>query len=452
MAQIVQENNLGQLLGQGIGTGLSQGIQNLATQKLERMNRKRVYEEKVQGLKALRIPDAEQLAHLDDKSLQALIKAKIEEPSNQAFASSLSSLLENEQPSVNQPQNRPQSNAQSISDESFTPEVVEQLGSFLKSPEALQQFSPEQLKQVEQRLQGFSNPSAAQLQSTQQEPLIKAGLNQKQALDLTKLAIDQRKTASKEKVEEKKLSSKEKSEAFKETKEFRKEIFDAAKSARQDLHDLDRLEELNKDGKLDTPGYIEFLNRSGLSIPALMNPESQEFQKIQQGFLRQAKNYLGSRISNFELEQFLKTIPSLSQSNEGRQRVIANLKRFSRVALEYNNTLKEVIDENKGIPPLDLSQKVDDRIEKKLDKISEKFKEDLNKPVPKEQSALVTATQAALGSAAGNVGKLAKGAAGAYTGYKVGQTLGNIAGPGGGVLGGLAGGAIGGLGGLSGLL
>lgn len=213
-----------------------------------------------------------------------------------------------------------------------------------------------------------------------------------------------------------KIEQKQQSEAFKETKKEREEIIHKAQTARQNLQDLNRMDELEKEGKLDTPGYVEFLKRVGMDIPALMEPGSEEFQKIAQTFMRDAKTYLGSRISNFELEQFLKTIPSLSQSPEGRKRVIANLKRFNRVSLEYNKTRKEIMEENKGVPPLDLLEKIDDRIEGKLDAISEQFRRDLSRPVPKGQNKFITSLQAGAGSVVGFPGKLVKGVVSKFVG------------------------------------
>lgn len=227
-------------------------------------------------------------------------------------------------------------------------------------------------------------------------------------------------------------TKKEIADQYKATKEIRHEIVEKAKSARQDLKDLERLEELEKEGKLDTPGYVEFLNRAGLDIPALSNPGSEEFKKIESNFLRNAKQYFGGRISNYEVEQFLKTIPSLSQSPEGRKRVIANLKYVSRAALEHNNALKEVVAENRGIPPYDLEERVDEKVEKRMDSIYKKFKEDLAKPVPKGQNKFITALQAGAGSAL-------KPLAGAVLGGISGSKLGPIGAVGGAALGGLAG-------------
>ena len=190
--------------------------------------------------------------------------------------------------------------------------------------------------------------------------------------------------------------------SYKETKEERLNAVHKAQSAKEDLRSLERFEELEKEGNLDTPGYLEFLNRSGLDISALKNPSSQEFEKLQSNFLKNAKEYFGGRISNYEIEQFLKTIPTLSQSPEGRKRVITNLKYIARGQLLHYDAMKEVIKENKGIPPLDLVEKTYDKTEKKMEGLSDKFREELKKPVPKGQNKLITALQSAVGSIAGS--------------------------------------------------
>ena len=226
-------------------------------------------------------------------------------------------------------------------------------------------------------------------------------------------------------------SSKEVANRFKETKEITDRILADKRASRSELQDLDRIEELSSSGKLDTPGYVEFLNRSGFDIPALMNPESEEFQKIQQGFLKGAKQYFGGRISNYEVEQFLKTIPSLSQSPEGRQRVIAGLKKIARGKSEYFDAYQEVIKKHKGVPPYDLDYQIEQVAEKRLDKISDQFRKDLNKPVPKGQNKLITALQAGLGS---SVKPLAKTALGATAGGLIGGPVGAGIGAGGAAL------------------
>jgi len=290
----------------------------------------------------------------------------------------------------------------------LAPEMAHALSS---QPDAIQ-------KEILSRLEGVSlggqqNPLEA-LKSLGQptEPQIQSQIQQQPSNLILGPGKQERmhreRLAQQRELSEKKMEAQEKREAFKLTKDERKQIFQEGKAARDDLHELDRLEELEKEG-VDTPGYVEFLKRSGLDIPALMNPSSEEFQKVAQTFMRNAKNYLGSRISNFELEQFLKTIPSLSQSPEGRKRVIADLKYMARVKLEHMKALKKILKRNKNIPPLDLLEQIDDLVGNKMDKIAKKFKDDLAKPVPEGQNQLITASQALLGSVIGAPGKLLGG-------------------------------------------
>lgn len=280
----------------------------------------------------------------------------------------------------------------------------------------------ELLSQLQGR-QGQANPIIQQLQQPQQQPVEQQQMAPQQ--EEVQISTQSKKPYKSsliggldraERRHKETLGQEEEAAKFKYSKDDIREIIKDKEAAKSALIDLNRFQELEDTGKLDTPGYVEFLNRSGLDIPALMNPESQEFQKIANNFVKDAKNYFGGRVSNFEVEQFLKTIPSLSQSPEGRKRVIANLKYLNQAKVEYYNGLREVLDENRGIPPYDLLLKVSDKIEKKQDALSKKFRQDLARPVPKAQNRLVTALQASVGSAIGLPGKLVSKAGGALAG------------------------------------
>lgn len=299
-------------------------------------------------------------------------------------------------------------------------------------PQAAQHVQPEQAQQngVQNLSQLLTNPNQQSL--NQVSPLIAQALgktpiqpaaqpvqtglpqasatNQENPVSDIFTSPEEKRKRRQEEREERKLAQKEISDRFKNTKEVRKEIFDKTRTAKTKLRDLERFEEL--EGYIDTPGYVEFLKRAGLDIPALMNPESQEFEKIAQGFLRDAKNVFGGRISNYEVEQFLKTIPSLSQSPEGRKRVIAGLKQLARGDLAYNEALREIMKENNNVPPDDLLEQIGDRIDDKLDKIAELFKKDLAKPVPEGQNRFITALQAGAGSVVGLPGSIIKAVGG----------------------------------------
>lgn len=255
-------------------------------------------------------------------------------------------------------------------------------------------------------------------------------------------------------LKEKQIDQQEIRNAYKDTAPYRTKVLEEKSAAQNVLDDLDRMKELETgDAQLDTPGYVEFLERSGFDIPALMKPDSEEFQKLRQTQLRDAKQYFGGRVSNFEMEQFLKSIPSLNQSPEGRKRVIANMERINKLKVKTADIMRKIIKDNKGVPPLDLSEKVEERMGPEREKIAEQFKKDLKREVPKGQSTYATAIQALLGNIAGGLGSgIGKAFSGAAKGAALGGSYGALGGPGGAFGGALTGAGLGALGGLGGLL
>lgn len=363
--QILNELGQGEQLGQMLRTGL----QGLAQSKLQQMQQQKTASSLGSLLGGLSADQARSLSMLPPELQQQFIKSELQRPSEEAYAQALG------------------------------------LGGLGGQQAGIPALS------------GLGQPQAdTSLTQIGSEKLPR--LNQRQATELAKL-------------QEKRAGRLEKKEAdlFKETKADRKEILESSQAAKQDLQDLKRLEELDKTGKLTSPAYNEFLTRSGLDIPALRSPESQEFLKIRQSFLRDAKKYFGSRVSNFELEQFLKTIPDLSQTPEGRKRVIANLKRFNRLPIERKKAMNEVLDKNDGIPPRDFLEQIDKKMKRRLDGIAEKFKMDIAREVPQSSGPIATTLGAIGGEIAGRLPAAAGGALyGATKGGIPGALIGGLGG------------------------
>jgi len=282
-----------------------------------------------------------------------------------------------------------------------------------------QKLTPEiqQALQQQQQLAPVQQPSAPG-QQVQPTPESQPAQQNAPAVPLTKAEFLKNRALV---AEESKLL---REKGIDETKALRADLQAKDKSARERLRDLDELERLSD---VDTPGYVEFLKRSGFDIPALMNPDSEVFQKITQNFTRDMRARYGGKVSNQEMEQFLKTIPSLSMSPAGRNSIINVMKFNARADIAYNDAKREVLAANKGLPPLDLADQVEDKVAKRIDVLSRKLREEMLKPVPKGQNKYITALQAATGSAIGKVGPIGIAA----------------------TIGGLAGGPIGALGGAA---
>lgn len=404
--QYLPQQGIAGSLGSALGQGLGAGLQQLAQQRVNNMLKQQQQQEVAQGLQALQFsPEkAQQLSLLPTPLLQDYLKLQQQERTQQALASLLGSM---EQPVAAQP------TAPTASPEQLTQAALSDfMASGVKDSSALSQlfakqdplFAPVQ-QETADTLDVSTKPgtpivSPAKLQAK----LIGAGVDPRVAAEVVKTQLAQQKEvreARKEELERKKEARREREEAFKQTKDERKKWADEYKVAKQDFDTAKTLEELNQSGKLSTSGYNEFLSRSGLDLGALESPESIQFKSLAQTFMRGAKQYFGGNVSNREIELFLKTIPNLSQTPEGRKRILAGIKNMSRAKMAYFEEARKVIKQNKNIPPLDLLEQVEDRVEARAKKFAELFKRDIAKPVPEAQKPLVTALQAGAGSLIG---------------------------------------------------
>lgn len=125
----------------------------------------------------------------------------------------------------------------------------------------------------------------------------------------------------------------------------------------------------------------------GAAVGGLINPlatlakqgykkiatDTDEFEKLSNDFIREAKNIFGSRITDADLKVFLSLVPTLSATDEGKKAIIRNLKNFNQASRVKYKAMRDIIKENDGLRPLDLQDQVSDRTQVRLDKLSDKF-------------------------------------------------------------------------------
>jgi hypothetical protein len=179
------------------------------------------------------------------------------------------------------------------------------------------------------------------------------------------------------------LTPEEKKQAIKDTATFVTKTNDAYKDSRKNNMRLNRMEELLKGkgekvlaGPLKSSAveWIRNLPWIGVDLSGVfLNPESQEFNKISADFLREAKSIFGSRLTNYDVQSFLKIIPTLSQSKEGRRRIIRNMKLFNAGEVARKKVMDQIIEQNNGRKPYNLPELVEQRVEPLLDKIAQEF-------------------------------------------------------------------------------
>ena len=103
------------------------------------------------------------------------------------------------------------------------------------------------------------------------------------------------------------------------------------------------------------------------------SPNLEEFEKLSSDFIKGAKAIFGARITDKDLEYFFNTIPTLSQTDAGKKKILRNIKTLTEAShLEYK-TMKEIIKENGGKRPGNLALLVQERMQPDLDILSQKF-------------------------------------------------------------------------------
>ena len=149
---------------------------------------------------------------------------------------------------------------------------------------------------------------------------------------------------------------------------------------------LDRIAEL-KD--VPTPLLSETMQALGIPI-ALFSAEGEELEKLSNDLTKNIQQFYGSRILQSEFQNFLKSIPTLKNSQEGRERIIANMKMFNNLKrLEYNTARAIELDyeaKNKPLPP-SFQRIVYDEMKPKAEKFANEWKNAQNAKLSQKKQA-----------------------------------------------------------------
>lgn len=136
---------------------------------------------------------------------------------------------------------------------------------------------------------------------------------------------------------------------------------------------LDTLSELSP--KIGTFQRLNINPSTGeLIIPGLASAETQRFVKTINDFTVKAKDSFGARVSNFELDRFMKRLPTLANSEEGRRQIIRQMQIINDINTARERSLQQVFDEHGGIRNIDY-----DKAERLADKESKGRIENLRK-------------------------------------------------------------------------
>jgi len=360
-----QVPSTGQKAGEAFSGGIGNALNMLAQQKLSHVQQRHKATQIGHALESLGIPA--HVAMLPEPVQQAFIKQHLAAPQQQAFAEALSGLLGGGE----QQQAAPVQQGQQIA-----PQLQQAMAPRGQQPQ--QQMQQPGMQQA--RTPGISIPK---------------GINQQQAMQLAQLGLkkqslehQKQQFMTKQELEQQKRQDRKQMHWDKETAPAYKEIEDLAKAASDSDIRLGRMEELNEGGGLNSTAFetvlrgLEGILPFGmkLDLTALRSADSQEFNKLSTDFLKDAKKFFGSRVTDSEIKLFLKTVPQLSNSPEGRNRVIQNLRLFNEAAKVRATVADNIVEENGGDRPYNFKSLVEKRAKKQLDDIAQTFRLGVRKP------------------------------------------------------------------------
>ena len=357
MPQIIQETSLGSSLGQALGSGLGQ----LIAQRVENLKMR-------EGLGSLGIPkeEANKIAKLPPAIQQEIIKNYMQGAQNAQFGDLLSGITGTSESRIaDTPLDNNATPLDSLK-QLATPTTQEQQPGI--SREMMQAAQP-----VTQKEQSFTDILSA------------PNLTPERQMKLAELQMKRESELRKERGELRKESIAEQREIDKETKEFYKETLGDYRDALETNRRIERMEELVRNGKLDSPLFSSALNTAskgifgfGIDLSSLRSPDSQEFKKLSTEFLKNAKNLFGNRVTDNEIRMFMQMVPTLVQSDKGKLRVINNMKAYNQAATVRKRAMDQLIEANNGRRPRNIESKVEDLASSQLDVIAQQFKKGYN--------------------------------------------------------------------------
>lgn len=109
-------------------------------------------------------------------------------------------------------------------------------------------------------------------------------------------------------------------------------------------------------------------------LTGLVNKETQDFVKTMNDFLIDAKNYFGSRVTNFDVTAFKSRLPTLMNSEEGRRLIIEQMKLMEELQIVHDKELENGLKHyGRNASYSDIQRVVDDKTSKREAQIIDKI-------------------------------------------------------------------------------
>jgi hypothetical protein len=162
-------------------------------------------------------------------------------------------------------------------------------------------------------------------------------------------------------------------QSYANQKEYREKILNGKEAYERDKGVLNQMQQIQEKGNLPKPLAASLLQKLGLPLGLLENPDAEQFEKLSQELMKNIMGTYGSRILQSEVVSFMKSIPTLLNSPEGQKRLIKQWQILNEGKKAYYDSYKEVQKSNPKRLPADLHEQVLERAEPKLERMAKEF-------------------------------------------------------------------------------
>jgi hypothetical protein len=146
---------------------------------------------------------------------------------------------------------------------------------------------------------------------------------------------------------------------------------------------LKQQERLVEKGNLSSPVVVKFLDSIGMPLSVLGNPDNEEYSKVEAEFVRDVSNIFPGQIRVYEIEAYMKTIPSLLNSDEGKKAIIKQRRLMNEASKIRYKAYKDILKENNGRKPRNLDILIEERTSDKINELGLESRELMRNAIDK---------------------------------------------------------------------
>lgn len=243
-------------------------------------------------------------------------------------------------------------------------ELTSRLPAEAKKTQASQPIDPDQLKRIQEVRK---TPNYNDLDEVEQYRL------------LTDYGVSKENAEAEAKLTGAKLDRKQKSveSSYKAQEAFINETTNKYKAFETETKPrLLQMQKVASDGDLVSAPAAAFLETLGIPLGALEDPSSELYNKLSLDLLKGLPETYGNRILKVEVDNFLKTVPTLLNSPDGRRMIASNMLKLGEMKEIYYDEMrrqqKDALDYDKPLPK-DFQQRIFDQVRPQIDRLNDEF-------------------------------------------------------------------------------